>query len=88
MKINLTEGQVYTGTKGNGQVQRDLSNLVGLIIQNKISVKKAQVTEYNTITFRITDDELKQLKVIAKCNNISVQKLLRLGMEQLNLVIQ
>lgn len=88
MKVNLKEGQSYTGTKGQGQLQEDMMKVVHSILKDEIEIKSRKVREHKTITFRIPDEDLESLKLIAESKNISVQELLRLGMEQFNLTIQ
>lgn len=88
MKVNLKSGQSYIGKKGLGRVQKDLNNLVHLIIKEEITIPSEVLLTHETITFRVTGDELTQLKEIAERKNLSIQKLLRLSMEQLNLITQ
>ena len=85
LKINLEKGQTYIGVKGLGQVQRDLSNVVDKILRGDIIIKPQDIVCNETITFRCDEVEIEMLQDIAVKYNISVQKLLRIGMEQSNL---
>ena len=86
IKINLEKGQTYIGVKGLGQVQKDLSEVVARLLQEEITVVPQDIITNESITFRCDDVELELLHQLATRNNISLQKLLRIGMEQSNLI--
>lgn len=86
IKINLERGQTYIGVKGLGQVQKDLSEVVARLLHNEIKVTPQDIVTNESITFRCDDAEIELLHSLACRNNISLQKLLRIGMEQSNLV--
>lgn len=86
IKINLEKGQTYIGVKGLGQVQKDLSEVVARLLHDEIKVPPQDIVTNESITFRCDDVEIELLHAIAVRNNISLQKLLRIGMEQSNLV--
>lgn len=86
IKINLERGQTYIGVKGLGQVQKDLSEVVEKILTEEIKIKPQDIVTNESITFRCDDTEIELLHRIAVNNNISLQKLLRIGMEQSNLI--
>ncbi len=86
IKINLEKGQTYIGVKGLGQVQKDLSEVVARLLQDEITIVPQDIVTNESITFRCDDVEIELLHQLATRNNISLQKLLRIGMEQSNLV--
>ena len=86
MKVNLEIGQSYMGSKDYGQVQKDCTEVVRKLITGEIKIPSSEEAVHSTITFRIDDEELDEIKEISKKYNISVQKLLRIGMEQSNLI--
>lgn len=88
MKVNLEEGQRYVGPKGLGQVQKDCTDMVLNIIEGSIEIPYQEEGTHSTITFRVGEEELIELKRISKEKNISVQNLLRIGMKQSKLIVQ
>lgn len=86
LKINLEKGQHYTGSKGQGQVQKDLLKVVEMLLNTESLVLPTQNNTHETITFRCDDTVIELLHEIADSNNLSLQKLLRIGMEQSNLI--
>lgn len=86
IKINLERGQTYIGVKGLGQVQKDLTEVVARLLQDEIVIVPQDIVTNESITFRCDDVEIELLHQLASRNNISLQKLLRIGMEQSNLI--
>lgn len=86
IKINLEKGQTYIGVKGLGQVQKDLSEVVSKLIDGEIGFEPQDIVTNESITFRCDDTEIELLHRIAVVHNISLQKLLRIGMEQSSLI--
>lgn len=86
IKIVLEKGQTYIGVKGLGQVQRDLTEIVARLLHEEITIVPQDIVTKETITFRCNDTEIELLHELAARNNISLQKLLRIGMEQSNLI--
>lgn len=87
IKVNLKPGQKYIGPKGKGEMQAALVNMVAMILSDLLVVpEKDNPEERFSVTFRVDDNTYEQLSEIAEKNEVSLQELLRLGMEQLRLV--
>lgn len=87
VKIVFEKDTAYNGPKERGQVQIALSELAEKIIAGNINITPEPTRKERTVTFRLPQEKLNQLKEIAESNNISVQSLLRTGMGQNNLLV-
>lgn len=86
IKLKLRKGQHYTGPIGNGQMQATIADAIAKLVVGDIDPTPQDIVEESSITFRVTEDVNKQLLRIAKKKGISLQELLRLTLEELNLV--
>jgi hypothetical protein len=87
-KITLRDKQTYIGSKERGQLKASLEMVARRILDGKIKIPTPQVIVRETVACRFSAELVYQLMNIADNNEISLQELLRLGLEQCNLVIQ
>ncbi len=88
IKLSLRKGQSYTGIRAYGLIQYDVTRVVKNLLNGTIEIKEQPLVTHEYISFRLTQEQVNKLGLLAKSKNISIQELLRRGLEQSNLTAQ
>lgn len=84
-KIQLRYGSKYLGSRDN--VTEEVHKIIEKILSGDVMIPPPNPpVEPNIIYIRATQETMNQLGVIAEKHGISINELLRLGLEQNNLV--
>jgi hypothetical protein len=84
-KVNLKPNQYYIGERKDGQLNRDMTQMIAKILSGELKFIEPS-KQHDCVGVRLTEEQLYQLSKIARENKITVQELLRQGMEQCNLI--
>ncbi len=88
VKVNLRKGQSYIGTKAYGCLKVQINEVVRQLLNGTIEINDEPQNIHESVSFRLTLEQVSKLRQLAKSKNISIQECLRRGMEASNLTSQ